>query len=245
MLQTENIVRNRFQDSPLPQQILPHQNSPLNSGIRQSPLVEVDDYDFFKSLTTRRSKVCKFLKIYCSNLKQDFSDYFKATVFLPLAAISGTVMAAASGIYLGVLSGGFRPKLIIPTLLATQVVVPHGIVGGLAVGTTTLTAGVCIKSFIRTIKIVRMPPTERLLASYRNAYNALKSLTAKGLHICKPPSETDMHRAGDLKTFMEQRKPACLSALADKGASAKEYQSLGLTPELAESPSVTIHETTV
>ncbi len=228
MLDSMNTPRYRFSDSHSPPPNIHSQNLNLNPGIRRSLPVTVDDYEFFTPLMSRRSKVCKFLKIYCCNLKQDFSEYFKTSFFFPLSALSGTVMAAASSIYLGILSEGWRPKLIIPTLLATQVVVPHGIVGGLAVGTTVITVGIFIKSLIWTVKIVRMTPAERLLVSYRNTYKTLQSLNEKEPLICGPLSTTDIQRKNDLLTFLEKRASACQSILADSGADIAEYQSLGL-----------------
>ncbi|WP_281647489.1 hypothetical protein [Parendozoicomonas sp. Alg238-R29] len=222
-------TRHRLSDSQLPQQNLDSQNTNRNPCNKTSALVKVDDYAFFKPLMSRRSKINKFLQIYCNNLKQDFSDYFKTSFFLPLAAISGTTIATASSIYLGVISGGWRPKLIIPTLLATQVVVPHGIIGGLALGTTALTAGILIKSLIRTVKIVYMSPDERLLASCRDAYKTLKSLIEKEFQICKALSENDIQRKSHLGTFLENRKPACQSILDTKEATESEYQELGLS----------------
>lgn len=237
--------RHRFSEVQWPQQEALHQNTILLPIHKASALVKVDDYDFFTPLMSRRCKVCKFLQIFYSNLKQDFSDYFKTAFFFPLTAISGTVMAAGGTIYLGALSGGFRPKLIIPTLLATQVVVPHGIIGGWAVGTTALTTGIAIKSLIRTINIVRMTPAERLLASCRNAFKTLKSLTHHEFLNCKALSATDAQRRSYLATFLEQRKSACLSVLSSKNAAIEEYQSLGLDKERSEPLLPVINETAV
>ena len=114
MLNSLSSPRERFSGTQYPQQDIPVQNTGQNYISKPATSVKVDDYDFFTPLMSRRCKACKFLKIFYSNLKQDFSDYFKATFFFPLAAFSGTVMAVG-GRYLSWCDlGRFSPQAHYP-----------------------------------------------------------------------------------------------------------------------------------
>ena len=90
-----------------------------------------------------------------------------------------------------------------------------------------------------------MTPAERLLASYREAFDTLQSLNRNELLNCKPLSATDAQKKHHLVTFLEQRKSACLSVLSSKHASKEEYQSLGFSREGSELLLSVINETTV